>query len=107
MPDPFFKPELTGERFAHHEVPLEVLKDFAAFEEMLIEVAKREYLADHPDRLRIPRGFTTGVEVRLAAIEPGSAILSLVLAGLSMGDASPYITRAHDKIVDSIANAEQ
>jgi hypothetical protein len=106
MPDPSFKPELIGERFARHEVPLEVLKDFAAFEEMLIEVAKREYLADHPDRLRIPRGFTTGVELRLAAIEPGSAILSLILAGLSIGDASVYVTRAHDKIVNSIANVE-
>ncbi len=106
MPDPLFKPELHGERFAQHEVPLEVLKDFAAFEEMLIEVAKREYLAAHPGRLRTPRGFTKGVELRLASIEPGSAILALVLAGLSKGDESVYITRAHDKIVNTIARIE-
>ena len=104
MSPPSFKPELIGERFAQHEVPLEVLKDFVAFEELLMEVAKREYLADHPDRLRIPKGFTKGVELRLAKIEEGSAILSLVLAGLSLADTSVYITRAHDKIVTTIAN---
>lgn len=107
MPNPFFRPELHGERFASHEVPLEVLKDFAAFEEMLIEVAKREYLADHPGRMRIPRGFTKGVEVRLAAIESGSAILALVLAGISIGDETEYITRAQEKIVNTIASIEK
>jgi hypothetical protein len=69
-----------------------------------MEVAKREYLADHPDRLRIPKGFTKGVELRLASIGEGSAILSLVLAGLSLADTSVYITRAHEKIVNTIAN---
>ena len=108
MPGPTFKPELRGARFADHQVPLEVLKDFAAFEEMLIEVAKREYLAAHPGRLRIPRGFTKGVELRLTAIEPGSAKLALVLAGLSLAnDPTHYITRAYDKIVGTIANVER
>ena len=106
MPNPSFKPELHGERFAHHEVPLEVLKDFAAFEEMLIEVAKREYLTDHPGRIQIPRGFAKGLELRLAALEPESAKLSLVLAGLSIADES-YIARAHDKIVNTIANIDK
>lgn len=105
MPPPIFKPELIGDRFADHQVPLEVLEDFAAFEELLMEVAKREYLEDHRDRLRIPKGFTKGVELRLAAIEEGSAILSLVVAGgLTLMDTSRYIERAQVKIVDAIAN---
>ena len=105
MPPLSFKPELIGDRFADHQVPLEVLKDFAAFEELLMEVAKREYLEDHPDRLRIPKGFTKGVELRLAAIDEGSAILSLVVAGgLALMDTSGYIERAQVKIVDAIAN---
>jgi hypothetical protein len=105
MPPPTFKPELIGDRFADHQVPLEVLKDFAAFEELLMEVAKREYLEDHPDRLRIPKGFTKGVELRLAAIEEGSAVLSLIVAGgLSLMDTSGYIERAQVKIVEAIAN---
>jgi len=49
-------------------------KSLRTFEELLIEVAKREYLSANPGRSRIPRGFIKGVEVRLAAIEPGSAI---------------------------------
>jgi hypothetical protein len=99
-----FKPELHGARFSRHEVPLEVLKDFAAFEELLIEVAKREYLDAHPGRLRMPRGFTKGLELRLSAIEEGSAKLALVLVGLSLADGAEYITRAHEKIVNTIEN---
>lgn len=99
-----FRPELHGERFSRHAVPLEVLRDFAAFEELLIEVAKREYLGAHPGRLRMPRGFTKGLELRLSAIEEGSAKLALVLVGLSQSDGAEYITRAHDKIVNTIAN---
>lgn len=107
VPLPHFRSVLHGERFSGHEVPLEVLKDFAVFEEMLIEVAKREYLADHPERARIPRGFTKGLELRLAQLEPGSVALSMVLVGPSSGDASAYVGRAHDKIVNSIANFSQ
>ena len=59
MPDPSFKSELTGERFAQHA-------------EMLIDVAKREYLADHPGRLRMTRGFTKGIEVRLLRLNPAA-----------------------------------
>lgn len=107
MDELFFRPELHGERFDRHEVPLEILKDFAAFEELLIEVAKREYLEAHPGRLRMPRGFSKGLELRLAAIDKGSAKLSLVVAGLSLADGAEYITRAHDKIVKTIANIGQ
>ena len=77
-----FKPKLKGARFSQHSVPLEVLKDFAAFEEMLIEVAKREYLTENPGRQRTPRGFAKGLELHLTGIESGSALLGIVMAGL-------------------------
>ena len=105
MFSPFFKPKLLGDRFAHHQVPLEIFKDFSAFEEMLIEVAKQEYLKDNPGRQRTPRGFTKRIEVRLAAIEEGSAVLSFTLAGLSLlPTESQYIEKAHVKIINTIAN---
>jgi len=61
----FLKPKLIGPRFEEHAIPLEILKDLAALEEMIIEVAKWKLLQEHPDRKRVPRGFTQGIELRL------------------------------------------
>jgi len=109
MIEPFTKPRLQGERFSHHSIPLEVLKDFAAFEEMLLEVAKREYLLANPGRQRTPRGFARGLELHLAGIEEGSAILSIVLTGLSLLSRadSEYIVKAERTIIDAIASIEK
>jgi hypothetical protein len=103
-----YKPKLKGERFSRHSVPVEILKDFAAFEEMLIEVAKREYLTANPSRQRTPRGFAKGLELRLTGIEEGSAVLNLVLAGLlsAQNSEAPYFEQAYQKILASIASID-
>jgi hypothetical protein len=107
MDELLFKPKLCGARFANHAIPLEVLKDFAALEEMLIEVAKREYLEQFPSRHRAPRGFIRGAELRLAAIEEGSAVISLVLASVSVMSVSEirFLNQAQDRIVRAIESA--
>jgi hypothetical protein len=76
---------------------------------MLIEVAKREYLSANPGRQRTPRGFAKGLELHLAAIEEGSAVLSLVLTGLSLlpHTESAYIASARDKIAAAIGSVEK
>lgn len=55
---PFLKPRMAGSRFDDHAIPLDMLKEFAVLEEMIVEVAKWHYLNDHPKRERSPRGFT-------------------------------------------------
>ena len=40
----FLSPRLVGNRFDQHSIPLEVLKDLAALEELIVEVAKWHYL---------------------------------------------------------------
>lgn len=106
MNQEFLKPKLVGRRFDEHTLPLEVLRDFAALEEMIIEVAKREYLAVHPKRLRTPKGFTKQLELHLSAVEPGSAIPVIVLAFAGLFPDADYFDRAKDKIVETIASAE-
>ena len=64
----FLSPRLVGERFLGHAIPLEVLRDLAVLEEMLVETAKWGYMQEHPDRKRIPRGFTNGVSLKLTGI---------------------------------------
>ena len=80
MEQEFLKPILDGERFRDHRVPLEVLKDFAALQEMLVEVAKWKFLQEHPQRERVQRNFTKDIELQLSGVEEGSAKLVIVLA---------------------------
>jgi hypothetical protein len=110
--DRFLEPRLTGARFEGHAIPLEFLKDLAVLEEMIVEVAKAEFLKENADRKRSPRGFTEGVEFKLTGIEDGSArpVISLVIAGaagLFAPSSQTYLERARDSVVNVIAAAEQ
>ncbi len=116
---PFISPRLVGQRFEEHSIPLEVLKDLAVLEEMIIEVAKWCYLEDHPDRRRSPRGFTDGVSLKLASIEEGSAITNIVLSvsiaasihNISIDqpntDYTSYFERARESIINTISAADK
>lgn len=108
MNQEFLRPRLVGRRFDEHTLPLDILKDFSALEEMLIEVAKHQYLAAHPDRQRIPKGFTKGLELHLTAVEEGSAIpvIALAFATLFPLGGVDYFDQAKDQIVEAIAAAE-
>lgn len=108
MNDEFLRPRLVGRRFDEHTLPLDILKDFSALEELLIEVAKRQYLAAHLDRKRTPKGFTKGLELHLTAMENGSSVLviALVYATLFLPADAIYFVQAREKIVNAIADAE-
>lgn len=45
-PIPFLCPRMVGPRFDGHAIPLELLKDLAVLEEMIIEIAKWCYLQE-------------------------------------------------------------
>ncbi|HSI82229.1 MAG: hypothetical protein ACAI35_26595 [Candidatus Methylacidiphilales bacterium] len=70
----FIKPRLSGSRFDEHSLPLEVLKDWAAFEELVLEVARSVYLQNNPTRKQVPRGFAEGFSLHLSGVEAGSAV---------------------------------
>lgn len=109
----FLAPRLTGKRFEDHSIPLEVLEDFAAFEELVIEVAKFLYFEENPGRQRVPRGFTEGVSLKLSSIEDGSAIPKIILAtALSTAASIPsenirFFEDAKARIIQSIDAAEK
>jgi hypothetical protein len=106
----FLKPKLKGERFQGATVPLELLKDFSALQEMLVEVAKWEFRKNHPNRERIPRNFAEGFDLRLTSLDEGCAILTISLVFASLFPTSPSVTyfeQARTDIVEAIASAEQ
>jgi len=113
MDTEFLRPKLVGKRFAAHTVPLDLLKDFAAFEEMLLEMAKRNYFIEFPERKRLPKDFGKNISINLAAVNEGSAILALTLsshltsASLIPSIEEDYFNQAKDKVIETIAFAEQ
>jgi hypothetical protein len=110
----FLSPKLTGKRFDKHTVPVEVLQDFAALQELIVDLAKKIYLDENQARKRVPKGFTDGITLSLQEVEEGSAILNFVL-GTAMA-ATPilgndsntyaYFEKAKDKVIEAIATAE-
>lgn len=107
MNQEFLKPRLVGTRFEEHTVPLEFLKDFAALEEMIIEVAKWKFLQSHESRTRVPRGFTDGLELHLTQVEEGSAIpvIALVFGTLFPSANITYFDQARESIIEAVASA--
>lgn len=103
----FIKPKLQGARFEEHSIPLELLKDFSALEEMLIEVAKWKFRRQFPERQRGLRNFSKDIELHLAQVEEGSAIPAIVLAFATL--VAPhnviYFEQARIEIVEAIASA--
>lgn len=110
MEQEFLKPKLKGERFQGATVPLELLKDFSALQEMLVEVAKWAFRKNHPNRERIPRNFAEGVDLHLTSVDEGCAILTISLVFASLFPTSSnltYFEQARTDIVEAIASVEQ
>ena len=76
----FLKPKFEGHRFEDHTLPVSMLEDFSAFEELVFELAKKIYLEKNPSRKRVPKGFTDHVYLKLSSIQPGSTIPNILIA---------------------------
>jgi len=110
----FLSPRLTGKRFDDHSVPVEILQDFVALQDLITEIAKNIYLEANPTKKRVPKGFTEGVTLNLEKVEDGSAILKFflvtnLLASSILGKGShqyTYFEKAKDKVIEVIRAAE-
>jgi hypothetical protein len=105
----FLEPKLTGSRFNEHSVPLELLKDLAVVEEMIIEVAKWKFLQANPQRKRSSPGFIEGMELHLQTIKEGSAIpvIMLTFSTLFPPASADYFNQAKESIIAAVKAAEQ
>ena len=110
MKTEFLKPRLVGERFNDHSIPVEVFKDWAAFEGLIIETAKWLYLEENHARKRTPRGFADSFSLSLSKIEEGSAIAVLDRthnAGNLVPDGfATWFDQALERVLDVIGGAE-
>ncbi|WP_370895924.1 hypothetical protein [Chryseobacterium gossypii] len=107
----FIAPRLVGSRFEDHTLPVNILEDFTALEDLLIEVAKDIYLTENPNRKRVPKGFSDGIYLKLVDIGEGSAIAKFAIASaIALNSTLPlenlnnfaYFEKAKNKIIELI-----
>lgn len=107
MKTDFSQPRFTGARFDEHTLPVDVARDLAAYERLIVELAKCLYLQEHPERQRVPKGFEAGFRLDIERIDEGSAkpMLALVMAGALalQGGERDYFERARDLVAECIA----
>lgn len=107
MKTDFAQPRFTGARFDEHTLPVDVARDLAAYETLIVELARRLYLDDHPERQRVPKGFASNFHLDIQRIDDGSArpMLVLVLSGALalVGGERGYFERARDLVSECIA----
>jgi hypothetical protein len=109
MKSEFLQPRFEGARFNEHTLPLEVARDLAAYEILVVELAKHLYLHAHPDRQRVPKGFASDFHLHLERVDEGSSrpVLSIVTASaLVLAAGNVYFEQARDLITECIAAPE-
>jgi hypothetical protein len=104
----FIQPRFVGARFDEHTLPLSAAKDLAAYEELVVELAKHLYLNKNSDRKRVPKGFADGFHLHLERVDEGSAmpLLALVMAGALIDPLPAEFVEAKTLISEVIATAE-
>ena len=107
----FWNPRFVGRRFEDHAMPLEVLRDLAALESLVVDTAKWLYVKSNPGRKRAPKGFTEAVSIKIAGIGDGSSVPKLVLsfavdATLFGPPATDYYLKAKERIIAAVDAAE-
>jgi hypothetical protein len=107
MKTPFLEPKLDGSRYQGHSIPLEMLKDWAAFEELVVEVARSLYLQDHPERRKVPNGFAERFSLHLTGINEGSAkpVIQAVTSNTTQSENFHLFEKARDVVLAAIAVA--
>lgn len=107
MKSEFSQPRFTGARFDEHTLPVDVARDLAAYEALIVELAKHLYLKGHPERQRVPKGFVSSFRLDIERIDEGSTrpLLALVLSGAFALTSveQEYFLRAGDLIAECIA----
>ena len=99
--EPFIQPRFIGPRFVANTLPLSAAKDLAAYEELVLELAKHLFRQKQRDRIRVPKGFANDFSLHLERIDDGSAMPKLVamIAGAQLfSSLPPEITEAKDLI---------
>lgn len=104
-------PRFTGERFSAHALPLALMKDLEALQGIIIELARADFVAGHPHRRRLPRGFGEGLTLHLVGVAGGSftAHVGLLVPDNILPGLAPEVEVARsacEKFIGAVAVAQ-
>ena len=109
-PEPFIQPRYVGQRYEAHTLPLSAAKDLAAYEELVLELAKHLFREKQGNRVRVPKGFANNFSLHIEKIDPGStspALVAMMIAGSQLFSGLPNeIIEAKELINSVIATQE-
>lgn len=105
------EPRFEGERFRNHSLPLALLRDLEALQGIILEIAKDDYRQAHPNRQRLPRGFSDQLKLHLSA-RPGSFVaeVALIKDDTLLAGCYPQLEqarRACARFVDVLAHVQE
>ena len=107
--DSYIRITLRGERFEARGMPADSASELRALSEMLLELAREEWLDAHPGRTQVPDGFSSLFDLRLVSIADGCAKPNLVLSLPSSFnedddefDIAPAMRRAPHRLVKTL-----
>ena len=71
--DIFIRPVMRGKRFEDHTVPVDVLPELPVYRDFVVALAKKLFLRRHPNRQRVPKGFSERLQLTVGDIEDNCA----------------------------------
>lgn len=108
--EPFIQPRFVGPRFEAHTLPLSAARDLAAYEDLVLELAKHLFREKQQDKVRLPKGFANNFSLHIESIDEGSAkpaLVAMMLGGAQLFSNFPIeITEAKDLINAVIATPD-
>ena len=113
----FLEPRFHGRRFENGSIPMEFLRSLPHLSDLIVEIAKWEYLKENPETTVVPNGFSSRVAFTFSEVKEGSAIPAIDIEVTSPRHTTreldgmpppflPYYERARESIVSIISHAE-
>jgi hypothetical protein len=104
------EPHFEGERFRNQTLPFALLRDLEALQGIILEIAKSDYKQSHPNRQRIPRGFSGQLELHLST-RGGSFVaeVALITDDALLEGFDPRMQRARaacDRFLEALAHVQ-
>ncbi len=96
--EPFVELHLYGDRFNDHRMPIAALSELVAYQDLLVEVAKGLYRRSHPERMRMPAGFSRSLQLTLGPVRDGCVTAVL--------ERPTSVTSGPDRVNDVLADAQ-
>jgi hypothetical protein len=105
------EPHFEGERFRNQTLPFALLRDLEALQGIILEIAKSNYKQSHPNRQRIPRGFSGQLELHLST-RGGSFVaeVALIIDDALLEGCDPRMQRARaacDRFLEALAHVQE